>query len=201
MRGTFNAFGQIFKAFDPGNVPVWLGVVSPVPVGGVLASDFVVARAYLKAGSPINLTGKVIKPVLTFKVVSTGDGTFNVKPVMHNYLLSTDDTLVKVSGDTYPSGAGTAITGVTDNGDGTLTVTSALTVAENDILAIAGVVPNAYLYNDIYLGDIDPTLEGAGATGAAVKFHSEGILIDRTPACEIASYMAALVPGVLQVNG
>jgi serine acetyltransferase len=63
------------------------------------------------------------------------------------------------------------------------------------------VTPNGYLYNDIWLGDIDVTDESAAATGAVVNHHPEGILIDRTPARGIAAAMAAAVPYVQQING
>ena len=85
------------------------------------------------------------------------------------------------------------------------------TIAENDVLvegasegaSIApAAVPNGYLYNDICLNDIDVTDESACATGAVVKFHGEGLLIDRNPAgALLADRLESLIPNVLLVKG
>lgn len=202
MKGTFNAFGQTLKSYENATTPVWLGTVSPVPVGGTLASGYAVAGALYKAGFPIKIDGKTITPVLLYKVKSVTTASSAVTsatltPLGHNVAPTTSMKLIKVTGSTYPTGQGTAITAVAKSGDDYVASTT-VSVAADDIVAVAGAVPNAYLYNDIYMDGIESE---AGASGAAVKFHSEGILVDRTPAEPIKAYMATLVPGVLQVNG
>ena len=85
------------------------------------------------------------------------------------------------------------------------------TLAEGDVLVegasegasvAPAAVPNGYLYNDICLNDIDVTDESACATGAVVKFHGEGLLIDRNPAgALLADRLQSLIPNVLLIKG
>ncbi|MFA6717694.1 MAG: hypothetical protein WCS15_01305, partial [Prevotella sp.] len=99
-----------------------------------------------------------------------------------------------------------AITAVAKNAtEGYYDITTALSVVADDIIVLTFgstkiIEPNAYLYNDIYIGDMDVADESAGASGAAVFYHADGILIDRTPASLVKDAMAAAVPGVYQHN-
>lgn len=196
---SFNAFGRTDKSYGNMRVPVWLGTVTAVPVGGVLAEAFVKTGALYPAGTPINLTGGVIKPVLAYKVKAVADGVATVAPVS-NIMPEVGDKLYKAGASLDPTGA-VAATAVAKNGNDIDITVAIAGLKKDDVLILGEAKPNAYLYNDIYFGDIDVSLEGAGASGAAVMFHSEGILIDRTPAADIAAQMAVAVPGVLQVNG
>lgn len=196
---SFNAFGQTARDYKDLHVPVWLGNVTTVPVGGVLAKAFIKKGAHYPAGTSINITDGVITPVLAYKIKSTSTNTHTVSPVC-NIMPEKNDKFYKL-GDTFDATITAQATAVAvKNGD--IEITVELSGAkQNDVLILGDKVPNAYLYNDIYIGDLDTSLDTAGATGAAVMFHSEGILIDRTPAADVAAQMAAAVPGVLQVNG
>lgn len=228
MRSSFNAFGQSKKLYDAGSVPVWLGTVTAVPVGGTLPSAFVKKDALFPAGTPICLDGKTITPLVAFVVVSytaatTGDyDTIVIKPCTYggvDFIPAANDMLQKLGANFAATGKAAKVVAVTaltgdDAGKYEFTVDKTAnlgSLSANDILvysasATAGTgkamanQPNAYLYNDIFIGDIDPSLEGAGASGAAVKMHAEGILINRTPAADFKAAMAAAVPGVVQVN-
>lgn len=61
--------------------------------------------------------------------------------------------------------------------------------------------PNGYLYNDIYFGALDGDANNytIAATGAVVKYHHGGLLVELTPSAAVKAQMAAAVPGVLQV--
>lgn len=52
MKKSFNAYGQASENFG-GSVPVWCGVVSPIPYGAVLDAAYVVEGALYKAGTPV----------------------------------------------------------------------------------------------------------------------------------------------------
>lgn len=58
MNGTFNAYGQTEKRIG-GNVPVWLGTVSPAPIGGRLGDygDDITTLGYIPAGWPCQISG------------------------------------------------------------------------------------------------------------------------------------------------
>lgn len=222
MAKSFNAFGR--RAVEVGALhqPIWLGTVKPVPVGGVLAEAFRVAGALYGAGSAINLKDGVITPFAGFKVVSfTAAGsetvdTVVVIPIGAAIAPKVNDVLQKL-GATFSATAKAAkvasvVAGTgSDAGKYTLTILHSATidtVEAGDVLVFSAATaagssksmaaqPNAYLYNDICLGDLT---EDINASGAAVKFHGEGLLIDLTPAAEVAAQMAAAVPGVLQVS-
>lgn len=207
MKSSFNAFGQTKKVYGATSTPVWLGVVGPVPVGGTLASEFVKKGAFIPAGTPVNLTDKVITPFVSFEVKSIEAGAENdvvtVAPSIDGIAVEAGDNVVKVGAKFSSTSAAVAIVAAADN---TITVAhGALKVG--DVVAEANgagsgkavkVAPNHYLYNDINLGDIE---EEASATGACVRFHADGILIDRTPAAAVAEACAEAIPGVLQVKG
>lgn len=46
---SFNAYGQTTAELGGGSVPVWLGTVSPVPMGAVFSGS----ELFLKAGTPV----------------------------------------------------------------------------------------------------------------------------------------------------
>lgn len=64
MRKSFNAYGQSAEQFG-GSVPVWCGVVSPIPYGAVLDAAYVVEGALYKAGTPVeyNAATRTYKPM------------------------------------------------------------------------------------------------------------------------------------------
>ena len=64
MRKSFNAYGQSAEQFG-GSVPVWCGVVSPIPYGAVLDAAYVVEGALYKAGTPVeyNAETRTYKPM------------------------------------------------------------------------------------------------------------------------------------------
>ena len=182
---SFNAFGS--EAMDAAqiHIPVWLGVVGPVPVGGTLKKDYAQNGFLLPAGSPVNLTDKIITPFVGYEVVAftaaTGSETYDtivVKPADFGGVKvapAADDVLQKV-GDTFAAtGAAraayssTLITEGTNAGCYTVLVAHSAnlgTLAAGDVLTpsagTAGasgksiaVKPNGYLYNDIYFGALD----------------------------------------------
>ena len=223
MAKSFNAFGRRAADLSAFHQPIWLGTVKPVPVGGVLAEAARIAGALYGAGSAIELKEGVITPFSGFKVVSfsaaTGSETVDtvvVKPIGAGYAPKVNDMIQKL-GATFSATAKAAKVASVVAGEGssagsyTLTVLHSATidsVEAGDVLVYSSAAsagssksmahqPNAYLYNDICLGDLN---EDINASGAAVKFHGEGLLIDLTPCAEIAAQMAAAVPGVLQVS-
>lgn len=203
-QSSFNAFGQKRGDFGGQHVPVWLGIVTPYPVGGSLAKTYVKAGLLLPAGTPIQIKDRVITPALVYTVKAYASGVLTIDPSEHPGFTPGKDMYVKLVGDTVPDADGVKVTASAANAttpsqlDLTATVANAEAGSKVIISAEANVVPNAYLYNDIYLGDLD---ENIGASGAAVMSHAEGILIDRTPSAGIAAAMKAAVPGVVQVNG
>lgn len=223
MAKSFNAFGYRGSDFGALHQPIWLGTVKPVPVGGVLAEAFRIAGALYGAGCPINLKDGVITPFAGFKVVSfsaaTGSETVDtvvVKPIGAGFAPKVNDVLQKL-GATFSATAKAAKVASVVAGEGsaagsyTITILHSATidtVEAGDVLVFSAATaagsgksmkdqPNAYLYNDIALGDLTDDIN---ASGAAVKFHGEGLLIDLSPAAEVAAQMAAAVPGVLQVS-
>lgn len=209
---SFNAFGNSAKKFG-GNQPVWLGVVSPLAVGGSLAPSFVKAGAFYPAGMPINITDKVISPFVNW-IVKAVDTSNHAITVFANGLAPEKDEILCGVGATFAATGAAGKVSAVAAVEGGLKIT--FTTAALDGVAVGSVIayssasaaatsgaalavqPNAYLYNDIYLGDLE---ENAGATGAAVVAHNEGILVDRTLAGGIKALMAAAVPNVIQVNG
>lgn len=204
---TFNAFGTSEKSVGKSNKPVWLGVVAPHAVGGVLAEKYRVAGLRLPAGTPVNLSAGVIKPVLVYEIKDVAESGspaavtgITIDPKEYGVIPTTSDKMKLVA-----SGSAVAITAVAANAtDASLIdVTIALTGATEG--AAVALVPygetampsaNGYLYNDIYLGD----LSEANATGAVVDFHGEGLLIDFTPAAFMKAAMKSAVPNVIQVE-
>lgn len=215
MASSFNVFGSAVKKLG-GNKPVWLGVVSPLPVGGSLASDYAVAGAFYPAGMPINISGKVITPFIGWVVKAVNTSTHVLTVYANGFKPEVGAVLSPVGATFATTGAAGVVSAVAVNASdaeciditiatsaldgvtaGNCVSGSAASAAASSGAALA-VKPNAYLYNDIYVGDVT---EGISATGAAVIAHAEGILVDRTLAAGVKAAMASAVPNVIQVNG
>jgi len=205
MSSSFNAFGSRASEIG-GSRPVWLGTPTPVPVGGTLASGFAKKGIFIPAGTPVNLASKVITPYLTYAVTAvTGSVTgITIDPKAYGYVPQVGDYLFLVNKTDFSNnGTPVAITAVAANATDAslLDVTIALTGATvGSVVALAfastaAPVPNGYLWNDIYLGDLEDDL---AASGAVIEHAPDGILIDLTPAAEIKAAMKAAVPGVYQ---
>ena len=155
------------------------------------------------------------KPMLTYEVKAVAGSVtgITIDPKEYGYVPAVGDYLGLVNASAFGSnGSPVAITAVAPNATDAslLDITIALTGATVGAIVCLGFsstkvpAPNAYLYNDIYMGDIEATAAGVAAntvaaTGAAVDFHGEGILIDLTPCAGIAAAMKAAVPNVIQV--
>lgn len=215
---TFNAFGSADGVDGQSHVPVWLGTVAPHAVGGTIATAFLKPGLRLPAGTAVNLNNKIITPFITFKVKTNTAGTntyiLTLDPVdNYGYVPQVGDYLQLVDNSAFGSnGNATAITAVAPNAtDASLvdvTVNINAAAGKCVVLNFASskiAVPNGYLYNDIYLGDIDVNSAAVSAytvaaSGAVVDFHGEGILIDLTPCAVYAAAMKAAVPNVIQVH-
>lgn len=208
MPSSFNAFGSKAVDYGQSHKPVWLGTVSPRPVGGVLATAFRKKGLHIPAGTGINLDNKVITPLLTYAVKAVAGSVtgITIDPSEYGYVPAVGDYMFIVNASAFGSnGSPVAITAVAPNATDSklLDVTIALTGATtSSIVALAFsstklATPNAYLYNDIYTGDLDSDVN---ATGAAVDFHGEGLLVDLTPCAGCAAAMKAAVPNVIQVT-
>lgn len=222
MTSSFNAFGSSRKEYGNPSVPVWLGKVRAVPVGGSLASAYIHKGVKYAAGTPAQLDGKTLKLLVFYEVVSlttavspATDDTLVVKVSETGILPAVNDFIQKIGATFATTGKAAKVKTVAINSDGNIEITFATTkldsVNAGDFITFSSAtteagskslacIPNGYLYNDIYFGDIDVEGEMAGASGAVVSFHGEGILINRTPAAPVKALMAAAVPGVLQVN-
>ncbi len=206
MNSSFNAFGRTRDDFGNLLIPVWLGNVEPVPVGGTLDRGYLKAGALYQAGCPINLSGKVIKPFLVMEVTAVESGKVTVNVGGYGIVPTTSDYIQLVSDDGEALAAAVAITAVVAGADeNTYVLSTTLSgAAKGGVVVISpssegASAPNAYLYNDIFIGKaFDVTDETAAASGGAVMFHKSGILIGRTPADLIKVRMAAAVPGVYQ---
>lgn len=64
MKKSFNSYGQTADNLGA-SVPVWCGVVSPIPYGAVLDAAYVTAGALYKAGTPVayNAASRTYKPL------------------------------------------------------------------------------------------------------------------------------------------
>ena len=220
MPSSFNAFGSKGREIGGPN-PVWLGVPTPVPVGGTLASAYAVKGALYGAGFPVKLASKVITPFIGWEVVSmstvSSDDVIVIKPAVLGgvTILPEVGDLIQKDGSTFATtGKAAEVTAVTaltgaDAGKYSVTVLHAATIdsaSAGDVITLSAaesagssksikVIPNGYLWNDIYLGDLDSDL---AATGAVIEHAPDGILIDLTPAAPVKAQMKAAVPGVYQ---
>jgi len=214
--GSFNAH-CVRKATYGGSTPIWLGVVTPLPAGGVLASGFVKEKTLIPAGSPIKFDSGTITPLLFAEVVSSTSGspddTIVVKKPLYGQF-AVGDFIQKVGATFATTGKAAAIVSVAENASdkGNLDITVATgtldSLSKGDVISLSAAStagsgkslktqPNAYLYNDIY---IDYAETGSHATGSAVEAHAEGILINQSPSRAVATQMAAAVPLVVQAK-
>lgn len=223
---SFNAFGSESLETSQSHIPVWLGMVGPVPVGGTLDKAYAKPGFLLAAGSPVNLTDKIISPFIAWEVVSTSTSDSNtiikVKGAEFGgavIIPSTSDFVQKVGATFAATGKAAAVAAVEaltgdDAGNYNITVATANidSVSQGDFIALSSAVaagtgkslknqPNGYLYNDIYFANLggsanDYTL---AASGAVVMFHHDGLLVELTPSAPFKDAMKAAVPGVLQV--
>ena len=224
---TFNAFGSEAMNIGQNHVPVWLGVVTPVPVGGTLDKAYVKKGFYLGAGAPVELSGKIIKPFFAWEVVAftAGDGsTVTTDSIVikdaNGAIPAVGDFIMKVGSAFSGTGKAAEVASVDllttgDNagcyevkvahsatvdslsaGDA-VSLSSAAAAGSSKSLAVK---PNGYLYNDIYLGDLDGDANAytIAATGAVVMYHHEGLLVELTPSAPVKAQMKAAVPGVYQ---
>lgn len=223
---SFNAFGSESLETSQSHIPVWLGMVGPVPVGGTLDKAYAKPGFLLAAGSPVNLTDKIISPFIAWEVVSTSTSDSNtiikVKGAEFGgavIIPSTSDFVQKVGATFAATGKAAAVAAVEaltgdDAGNYNITVATANidSVSQGDFIALSSAAaagtgkslknqPNGYLYNDIYFANLggsanDYTL---AASGAVVMFHHDGLLVELTPSAPFKDAMKAAVPGVLQV--
>ena len=223
---SFNAFGSESLETSQSHIPVWLGVVGPVPVGGTLDKAYAKPGFLLGAGAPVNLTDKIISPFIAWEVVSTSTSDSNtiikVKGAEFGgavIIPSTSDFVQKVGATFAATGKAAAVAAVEaltgdDAGNYNITVATANidSVSQGDFIALSSAVaagtgkslkaqPNGYLYNDIYFGNLGGSAEDGtlAATGAVVMFHHDGLLVELTPSAPFKGAMKAAVPGVLQV--
>ena len=223
---SFNAFGSESIETNQSHIPVWLGVVGPVPVGGTIDKAFAKPGFLLGAGAPVNLSGKIITPFVAWEVVSnTASGSNSVIVVKAaefggvEIAPAANDLVQKVGATFAATGKAAKVDSVSaltgeDAGKYEITVVSANidSVSAGDFIALSAATtagtgqslknqPNGYLYNDIYFGNLggsanDYTL---AATGAVVMYHHDGLLVELTPSAPFKDAMKAAVPGVLQV--
>lgn len=219
---SFNAFTQKSRVAGQ-SVPVWLGVVSPRPVGGTLTAPFQKAGILIPAGTPVYFdeANRTIAPFAAWEVVSVNSSThaITVKANAFGVLPAAGDYLGIVGATFATTGAAAAVSTVAAGStDGEYVITMATAAIDG---ATAGQYiawssatsagasgkslanqPNGYLYNDIC---IDPALPGetydsVNASGAVVDFHGEGLLINRTPGAPFAAQLKAAIPHVIQVG-
>lgn len=72
MKKSFNAYGQNAESFG-GSIPVWCGVVSPIPYGAVLDEAYVTEGALYKAGTPVayDAATRTYKPLKNAEEIAT----------------------------------------------------------------------------------------------------------------------------------
>jgi len=202
--------------------PVWLGVVSPIPVGAVLAEGYAKAGAFYPAGTPMALgsDGRTATPLLGFEVVSYTTSSTNslitVKGTIPGLAPKATDVLQKV-GATFATTGKAWVPSSIEAGstEGTYVITVATSgidvVAAGDMLTYSAssdagsskaiaVKPEYYLYNDVCIDPVADyeSMEKVQASVSLVNFHGEGILIKRTPAAACAAQMKAACPNVYQ---
>lgn len=87
---SFNAYGQTTNGFG-GTVPVWCGVVKPIPMGAVLDAAYVTDKALYRAGTPVQYDAAT----RTFKpMTSAEDSSVTPNGYLYNdiYIDSVADT-------------------------------------------------------------------------------------------------------------
>lgn len=228
---SFNAFGSEPLNMGQGRTPVWLGTVSPVPVGGTFVKTSIQSGILYGAGFPVNLASKIITPFISWEVVSMAAAsasetvdTIVIKPLVLGkvtMLPAVGDKIQKVGATFATTGKAAAVASISliSEGDNkgyySITVLHSATVdslSAGDAIALSSaasagsskslaVQPNGYLYNDVYMGNLEGDVDAytLAATGAVVVDHPEGLLVELTPSSAIKSQMKAAVPGVYQV--
>lgn len=216
---TFNTLAQR-KLTVGGNTAIWMGVVSPLPVGGILAADYCKAGVIIPAGSAVYFdeANKALYPFLAWKVTAkdTSNHTLTVEPNVYGVAPKADTYMSVVGASFATTGAAEKVNSIAEV-DGKYVITfnstniesaasvgsyiaySAATAAGASGKSLAN-QPNAYLYNDICIDD-RKDYESIKASGAVVKFHAEGLLIQRTPCAPFATQMGVAVPNVCQILG
>lgn len=209
MKSSFNAFGKTKKEYGAMHIPVWLGHHIPrVPAGFTLDRSFLSPGLLIPAGTPIHCDDatKVFAPVLAYDVINVAEGVVTVNASVFGVAPAVGTYARKVNASDFSkNGAAVAITevSVNENNPENLDIKVAIEgLAKGDVIAFspksdALPAPNAYLFNDVFLGDIDVNDETAAATGAAVAFNPDGLMIDRTPGAGFKEALAKLIPGVL----
>jgi len=216
--GSFNSFATK-KATGFAGLPVWLGTIRPMPVGGVLATAYAAEGAYIPAGSPIELKSGKISPFVCWEVVSVDTSThaITVKADALGYEAAVDEYLAIFAGSDFAAtSAAEKISSIAKDSDGNYVFTMAsnkldgatagqyLAYADAEAAAASGkslkVQPNAYLYNDICIdkANIREEVTYVAASGAAVNFHGEGLLINRTIGYPYKAALKKAVPQVMQ---
>jgi len=223
--GTFNAFVQKTVNGVSG-IPVWLGVVSPRPVGGVLASAFCKEGYLIPAGCPVMYTKGAIRPFIAWEIVSASSDnkTITVKgDILGLGMMPAANDILGVATETAFTKGGTGVSSkflsvAADSTEGQYVFTFNDAYAAGNCSAGDYVVfststtaaasgktnyaPNAYLYNDIYIdkAGANETVDYKSASGAVVDFHGEGLLIDRTVGRDFKAVLATAIPQVKQVE-
>ena len=209
MKSSFNAFGKTRKEYGSMHIPVWLGHHIPrVPGGFTLDGDYLSAGLLIPAGTPIHYDDatKEFVPILAYEVITVAEGVATVNASVFGVAPAVGAYARKVSPTNFASnGNAVAITEVTANAENpeNLDIKVAIEgLAAGDVIAFspksaALPTPNAYLFNDVFLGDIDVNDETAAATGAAVVYNPDGLMIDRTPGAGFKDALYKLIPGVL----
>lgn len=88
---SFNAYGIHSENLLGANIPVWCGVVSPIPMGATLDPAYVTDKAHYRAGTPVeyNAASRTFKPMK-----NATDETVNPNGYLYNdiYIDSVADT-------------------------------------------------------------------------------------------------------------
>jgi len=220
---SFNAFTQKKRTGYNGGVPVWLGIVSPRPVGGTLATAFCKEGILIPAGAPVYFdeANKTVTPFLAWEVVSVDSSTHAITVKANDYaILPAANDFLGIVGTTFAATgaagkASSVAAGATDGQyvitmtDGKLdgaTAGSFLAASAATAVASSGASlanqPNAYLYNDVCIENLLPgeSYDSKKASCAVVDFHGEGILINRTASAPFKSQMKSAVPAVIQIG-
>ena len=156
---SFNAFTQK-KYTGGGSIPVWLGVVSPRPVGGTLANAFLQPGILIPAGTPVcfDEANKKVTPLVAFKVAAYSaagaEETYDTITILPAYyggveILPAADDLIQKLGDTFAStakaGVVHSITALTGDDAGKFAVEVAKTanlgsLSEGDFVVLSAAV-------------------------------------------------------------
>lgn len=88
---SFNAYGITSENLLGANIPVWCGVVTPIPMGATLDPAYVTDKAHYRAGTPVeyNAATRTFKPMK-----NAADDASKVNGYLYNdiYIGSVADT-------------------------------------------------------------------------------------------------------------